>query len=63
MMRSTSGRKPMSSMRSASSRTRIWTFLSETSPRAMRSSRRPGVATRICARRASFACFAMPAPP
>ena len=57
MMRSTSGRKPMSSMRSASSRTRIWTFLSETAPRSMRSSRRPGVATRICARRASFACL------
>ena len=57
MMRSTSGRKPMSSMRSASSRTRILVFLSETAPRSMRSSRRPGVATRICARRASFACF------
>ena len=34
-----------------------------TSPRRMRSSRRPGVATRTCALRAARACFSRPAPP
>ena len=62
-MRSTGGRKPMSSMRSASSRTRIFTWASDRSPRWMRSSRRPGVATMMWAVRASRACFSMPTPP
>ena len=53
---STCGRKPMSSMRSASSRTRISICCSETSSRSLRSWRRPGVATRISAPLACFAC-------
>ena len=49
-MRSRSGRKPMSIMRSASSRTRIRMRPRSMSPRCMRSSRRPGVATSRWAR-------------
>ena len=48
------GQKPMSSMRSASSSTRISTSRSFTSPRSMRSWRRPGVATRMSTPRESF---------
>ena len=48
-MRSTAGRKPMSSIRSASSRTRIRTCASETAPRSIRSSRRPGRGDERCA--------------
>ena len=44
---STCGWKPMSSIRSASSRTRIRTPSSLTALRSMRSCRRPGVATRM----------------
>ena len=44
-MRRMSGRKPMSSMRSASSRTRVSTCERLQSPELMRSMRRPGVAT------------------
>ena len=45
-MRSMSGMKPMSSMRSASSTTMISTPVSSILPRSNRSSRRPGVAIR-----------------
>uniref|UniRef100_A0A182JB35 Uncharacterized protein n=1 Tax=Anopheles atroparvus TaxID=41427 RepID=A0A182JB35_ANOAO len=41
------GRKPMSSMRSASSSTTNFTFSNVTAPRPIKSIRRPGVATRI----------------
>ncbi len=53
----------MSSMRSASSRTRISMCSRVKARRARRSSRRPGVATRMSARRAARACFSMPTPP
>ena len=42
---STSTMKPMSSMRSASSRITVWTRSSRSSPRRIRSSTRPGVPT------------------
>ena len=42
---------------------RAVTPLRRTRPRAMRSSRRPGVATRMCAAAAWRACFSMPMPP
>ena len=48
-MRSTCGLKPMSSMRSASSRTRMRTARGRRAGAAARSSSRPGVATRTCA--------------
>ena len=48
-IRSTCGLKPMSSMRSASSSTRMRTLSSVTSLRSTRSWSRPGVATRMCA--------------
>ena len=51
-MRSTAGRKPMSSMRSASSSTSVWTWSSVKARRWSRSSSRPGVATTMWARRA-----------
>ena len=60
---STTGRKPMSSIRSASSSTSSLIRLSDTSRRSIRSSSRPGVATRMCARAASRACLTIPAPP
>ncbi len=47
---STTGRKPMSSIRSASSSTSSRMRLSDTSRRSIRSSSRPGVATRMWAR-------------
>ena len=43
----TSGRNPMSSMRSASSSTSTWTADRSTTPRSIRSIRRPGVAMRM----------------
>ena len=46
----------MSSIRSASSRTRQRTRSSRTSRRSTRSCSRPGVATRMCAPRAAFDC-------
>ena len=55
-IRLTAGLKPMSSMRSASSRTRMRTAPRATTPRAIRSSSRPGVATRMSARRAAVLC-------
>ena len=62
-IRSTCGLKPMSSIRSASSRTSVRTRSSETSRRSIRSCRRPGVATRMCAPRARFAWREIGAPP
>ena len=61
-MRSTCGLKPMSSIRSASSRTRIFTCSSVIALRSSRSLSRPGVATRTCAVRARFdwACSGTP---
>ncbi len=56
-IRSTCGWKPMSSMRSASSRTSTRTSRSETSLRSIRSLSRPGVATRTSAPRAAV-CLA-----
>ena len=54
-MRSTSGMKPMSSMRSASSITRILTsFEQDDLPRSKRSSRRPGVAISTSTPRSSL---------
>ena len=53
MMRFTSGQKPMSSMRSASSSTRISTWERSQSRWLHRSSRRPGVATRTSTPRRS----------
>ncbi len=52
-IRSTSGMKPMSSMRSASSMTRMRVSLSSSPPRSNRSSRRPGVAIRTSTPRIS----------
>ena len=49
-----SGRKPMSSMRSASSSTTNVSFEKSTVPRARWSSTRPGVPTMICAPAAEF---------
>ena len=51
-MRRTSLTKPMSNMRSASSRMKNVTWPSLTLPRSIRSSRRPGVATRMSTPRA-----------
>src|ERR1700722_16477540 len=51
-MRSMSGMKPMSSMRSASSMTRISIALRSRTPRPVKSSRRPGVAMTTSAPRA-----------
>src|SRR6185369_9934962 len=60
----TSGRNPMSSMRSASSSTRICTVSRCRNPWPMRSSRRPGVATRMSTPPLSLAiCGFMPTPP
>ena len=61
-MRSTCGLKPMSSIRSASSRTRIFTLSSVIALRSSRSLRRPGVATTMWALRARFdwACSGTP---
>jgi hypothetical protein len=53
-IRSISGMKPMSSMRSASSITRILTSASRTLPRSNRSSMRPGVAISTSTPRSSF---------
>ena len=53
----------MSSIRSASSRTRMRTPSSETILRSMRSCRRPGVATRMCASREALACEPIEIPP
>ncbi|GBD42436.1 hypothetical protein HRbin39_01829 [bacterium HR39] len=65
MILSTSGMKPMSSMRSASSITRISTPLSRILPRSNQSSRRPGVAitTSTSPRSRIFSCSPMPTPP
>ena len=57
------GRNPMSSIRSASSRTRIRTELSDTSFRFARSSIRPGVATITWAFAAALAWAGIPTPP
>ncbi len=62
-IRSTAGRKPMSSMRSASSSTRVRIRSSRTARRAIRSSSRPGVATRMSARLHALICFSKPTPP
>ena len=62
-MRSTWGLKPMSSIRSASSRTRIFTPSSAIAWRSSRSLRRPGVATTTCAVRARFAWACSGTPP
>ena len=53
-MRSMSGMKPMSSMRSASSMTRMSTPCSSSLPRSVWSSRRPGVAISTSTPRSSF---------
>src|SRR6266545_2684212 len=55
-IRSTCGWKPMSSIRSASSSTRIFTSSSFTSRRSTKSVRRPGVAMRMLARPTALAC-------
>ena len=57
-IRSTCGRKPMSSIRSASSRTSVRTASRTMSFRSTRSWRRPGVATTMCAPLRRFACDA-----
>ncbi len=58
------GRNPMSSMRSASSRTRTSTLDKLTAPRSVRSSSRPGVAINTAApRRRLEICVLMFAPP
>mmetsp|Transcript_24684 Transcript_24684/g.53242 ORF Transcript_24684/g.53242 Transcript_24684/m.53242 type:complete len:209 (+) Transcript_24684:901-1527(+) len=58
------GSKPMSSMRSASSITRWATLASETLPRSIRSTRRPGVATsRVHPLSRRFTCCRISAPP
>ncbi len=63
-MRRTTGRKPMSSMRSASSSTSSETSSSRAAPCAMRSSSRPGQATMISVPRAKAAiCAPKPTPP
>ena len=53
-MRSTSGMKPISSIRSASSMTRMRTSERRTLPRSKRSSSRPGVAINTSTPRSSF---------
>src|SRR5262245_50644460 len=53
----------MSSIRSASSRTSSWICFRLKAPRSSRSSRRPGVATTMCAWAAFFAWAWMPTPP
>ena len=59
-----SGKKPMSSMRSASSSTSTSTSPKRASPWLMRSTRRPGVATRMSVPRRSAAFWgSMPTPP
>ena len=64
MIRFICGRKPMSSMRSASSSTRTSTASSLAWPASMWSSRRPGQATRMSTpRRRLSICGCMPAPP
>ena len=56
--------KPMSSMRSASSSTKICTWLRSSVPCWWWSSRRPGVATRMSTpRRSALICGCMPTPP
>ena len=63
-IRSTSGMKPMSSMRSASSSTTTLTPPSSTLPRSNQSSRRPGVAIRTSTPFSSaFSWSPMPTPP
>ena len=62
-IRSTCGLNPMSSMRSASSSTRIRIPPSSTRRRSRRSIRRPGVATSRCARRARLAWAERGTPP
>ncbi len=62
-IRSTGSLKPMSSMRSASSRTRMRNFFRLTAPRSITPSRRPGVATMMCALAALVAWAWMPTPP
>ena len=62
-MRSIAGRKPMSSIRSASSRTSILMLSNVNAPRARRSSSRPGVATSSCDAAAALACLTTPTPP
>mmetsp|Transcript_17624 Transcript_17624/g.50475 ORF Transcript_17624/g.50475 Transcript_17624/m.50475 type:complete len:226 (-) Transcript_17624:868-1545(-) len=63
-MRRIWGSKPMSSMRSPSSRTRKVTAAMETTPRSMKSLRRPGVATTMSHPKArSRTCFFWSAPP
>ncbi|MNT69882.1 hypothetical protein D3C72_2082260 [compost metagenome] len=61
----TCGMKPMSSMRSASSSTITSTMSRCTSPRWLKSSRRPGVATRMSQWRASrcLSCLSKSMPP
>ena len=56
-IRSMSGMKPMSSMRSASSTTRIWTPVRSSFPRSKWSSRRPGVAIRTSTPRSSLSSW------
>ena len=56
-MRSMSGMKPMSSIRSASSTTMIWTPVSSSLPRSKWSSSRPGVAIRTSTPRSSFSSW------
>ncbi len=56
-MRSRSGMKPMSSMRSASSTTSICTPVISSLPRSKWSSRRPGVAIRTSTPRSSFSSW------
>ncbi|MCA9553176.1 MAG: GAF domain-containing protein, partial [Myxococcales bacterium] len=64
MILRTSRMKPMSSMRSASSRTKISTRERSACPWPMRSRRRPGVATRISTpRRSACTCGFWPTPP
>ena len=62
-MAATCGSKPMSSIRSASSRIRISTPSRRTRPRSARSSRRPGVATRTSALVTPRDCSRMVMPP
>ena len=63
-MRRMSGRKPMSSIRSASSSTRCFTNEKSAAPWPMRSSRRPGVATTMSApERSASICGRSPTPP
>jgi len=60
---STWGLKPMSSIRSASSRIKTRMRSSETRRRSTRSCRRPGVVTRMCAPSIRLAWLAIGAPP